>query len=394
MSRTYAEVPKSETTSRVSRLQSLLRSNGLDGALLMSVTELYYYSGIGSPGVVYVPPDGEPVRLSERNLDLVKSFSPLTDVRPMGRLSMLFETLKIESSSQIAIEEDILPFSLVRFLQSKARGVGLVDGSKILRLIRSVKSDYEINLMEKAAALVDESFEYCTEIADPDMTEIELALQLDSWMVERGHAGFITTRTFNSAMVQYSYVISSGGSTLNTYFTPISGQGLSLKYPLGSTRRKLGRNRPFLVDTVGNCQGYLSDTTRTFVCGQYKPEIRNQLDALAQIKQLIASSMKPGKNLGELYGEVVNLSEELGIYKDFMGTESDKVVFLGHGVGLELDELPVFYSKGPDLSYGNTLACEPKLIIPGEILLGIEDTYVLADGGNRILSRAPTTFEM
>jgi Xaa-Pro dipeptidase len=394
MSNAYTEVPKSETTSRASRLQSLLGSKGLDGALLMSVTELYYYSGIGSPGVVYVPADGEPVRLSERNLDLVRTYSPLTDIQPLGRLSMLFETLNVDSTSQVAIEGDVIPFSLVTFLQSKAKGTRLVDGSNLLRQIRSVKSDYEIDLMDRAATLVDESFEYCTEIADPDMTEIELALRLDSWMVEKGHAGFITTRSFNTAMVQYSYVVSSGGSTLNTYFTPISGQGLSLKYTFGSTRKKLGKNRPFIVDTVGNCQGYLSDTTRTFVCGQYSPEIRDQLDALSQIKQLITRFMKPGNNLGELYLEVMNLSKELGIHKNFMGTDSDKVVFLGHGVGLELDELPVFYSKGPNLSLGNTLASEPKIIIPGEILLGIEDTYAITREGHKILSRAPATFEI
>jgi len=300
----------------------------------------------------------------------------------------------MDSTSQVAIEGDVMPFSLVTFLQSKTKDIRLVDGSNLLRQIRSVKSDYEIDLMERAATLVDESFEYCTEIADPDMTEIELALRLDSWLVERGHAGFITTRSFNSAMVQYSYVVSSGGSTLNTYFTPISGQGLSLKYTFGSTRRKLGRNRPFIVDTVGNCQGYLSDTTRTFVCGQFTTEDRDQLDALSQIKQLITRSMKPRNNLGELYREVMDLSEVLGIHENFMGTSSDKVVFLGHGVGLELDELPVFYSKGPNLSLGHTLASEPKIIIPGEVLLGIEDTFAITDGGHKILSRAPATFEI
>ena len=207
MSEAYAEVPKSETLSRTTKLQSLLRSDGLDGALLMSVAELYYYSGIGSPGVVYIPADGEPVRLSERNLNLVKTYSPLTDIRPLGRLSMLFETLNVDSSSQIAIEWEVMPFSLVTFLQSKAGAIRLVDGSDMFRQIRSVKSDYEIDLMEKAATLVDESFEYCTEIAVPDMTEIELALRLDSWMVERGHAGFITTRSFNTAMVRSRSVL-------------------------------------------------------------------------------------------------------------------------------------------------------------------------------------------
>jgi Xaa-Pro aminopeptidase len=104
--------------------------------------------------------------------------------------------------------------------------------------------------------------------------------------------------------------------------------------------------------------------------------------------------MKPGNSLGELYGEVMSLSQELGIHENFMGTSSDKVVFLGHGVGLELDELPVFYSEGPNLSLGNTVASEPKIIIPREILLGIEDTYAITEEGHKILSKAPATFEI
>ncbi|MFQ5833830.1 MAG: M24 family metallopeptidase [Candidatus Thorarchaeota archaeon] len=394
MSKSYSKIPESEITSRVTRLKSLLGEQGLDGALLMSVTELYYYSGIGIPGAVYVPLDEEPIRLSERNLKVTETYSPLTDIRPLGRMSALFETLEVGSSSRIAVEGDVLPFSLVTFLQSRAASIELVDGSSHFRQIRSVKSNYEIDFIEKAATTVDKSFEFCREIANPEMTEIELAVRLDSWMVERDHAGFITTRAFNMEMVQYSYVVSSEGSTLSTYFTPISGQGLSLKYPFGSTRKKLGKNQPFIVDTVGNYQGYLSDTTRTFVCGRLEKELRNKLEALGQIKKFLVGSMTPGKNLGELHEEVMDLSKELEIHANFMGTESDKVVFLGHGVGLELDDLPIFYSKGPDLRSGNTLACEPKFIIPGNVLIGIEDTYAITDKGNRLLSKAPELFEI
>ena len=195
-------------------------------------------------------------------------------------------------------------------------------------------------------------------------------------------------------MLIYSYVVSSSASTLNTFFTPISGRGLSLKHPFGPTRRKIGKNRPFLVDSCGNSNGYISDTTRTLVCGRFSEEILEKLEALQEIKNYITSAMRPGYSLGNLYSEVVTLSKDLGVDEHFMGARDDKVAFIGHGVGLELDELPIFYSKGPVLETGNILASEPKLIVPGKEVLGIEDTYAITDRGCRVLSKSDNWYEI
>ncbi|MFX1472540.1 MAG: M24 family metallopeptidase [Promethearchaeota archaeon] len=394
MSEVYSRLPQEEVDGRISRLKDHLRSAELDGAFLMTTVELYYYSGIGTGGAVYIPVEGEPIRLVERNLDLVKSYSLIPEIKPMGRMSQLFQTLGVPSGATIGMEADVVPYSLMRFLQSKADGITLSDGSELLRMLRSRKTDYEIELIEAAAKIVDQSYEYCTEIATPEMTEIALSMRLDAYMVENGHAGFITTRSFTSEMLIYSYVVSSRGSTLNTFFTPVSGVGLSLKYPLGPTRQKLGRNQPFLVDSCGNMRGYHSDTTRTFICGKFDDDLSAKLDSLSEVKSLLLKKMRPGVNLGTLYGEVIELSIELGIQDNFMGIDDNKVSFIGHGVGLELDELPVFYSKGPDLEQGNVLACEPKIITPGRKVLGIEDTYAITSSGNRSLSNAPDRYEI
>jgi len=371
-----------------------LNEQGIDGALLLSATELYYYSGIGLEGAVYIPVDGAPVHLVKRNVALARLHSAIPIVQSFGKQSKLFETLGIKSETRIAVEADLLPFSLVSFLQSKAGRTQLVDGSFIFRHQRSVKSESEIELIEKAANIVDRSFDFCTGIAKPNMTEVELASQLDCWLLENGHGGFITTRAYGFLMPQYSYVVSSTASALNSQFTPVSSGGLSLKYPFGPSHQKIGRDSPFLVDTCGNCQGYISDTTRTFVLGRFDPETRSQLDSLDQIRLLIQKGLQPGMNLGTLYGRVLALSRELGIEEHFMGDGSDKVSFVGHGVGLELDDLPVFYSGGPDLEPGNVVACEPKLVFLGKKILGIEDTFAVTEAGCSRLSRAPDRYEI
>ncbi|MFX1284402.1 MAG: M24 family metallopeptidase [Promethearchaeota archaeon] len=395
MSKSYSKIPRSEIESRITKLRHQLKKDNIDGAILLSTPELYYYSGVGYDGAVYIPTEGgEPVHLVKRNVSLAQAFSQIPLIQHFGRKSKLFETLDIKRPAAIAIEKDILSYSFVQFLQSKAKKIKLINYSSIFRQLRSIKSKYEINQIERAAKLVDLSYEYCTKIATPEMTEIDLALQLEGWLLENGHDGFITTYAFNSELLHYAYVISSSSAILNIYFTPISGRGLTLKYPYGPSRQKLKKNTPFIVDTCGNSQGYISDTTRTFICGQFDEETRNQLESLQQLKQFLQRNLKPGINLGNLYNDVMELSKELKINDYFMGTSSDRVAFIGHGVGLELDELPVFYPKGPNLVSGNVLACEPKFFIQGKKVLGIEDTYAITDSGNIILSNSLNSFEI
>ena len=118
------------------------------------------------------------------------------------------------------------------------------------------------------------------------------------------------------------------------------------------------------------------------------------MEALLQVKQFLIKRLKPREHLGQIYNEVFELAKELGIQEYFMGTSSDHVAFLGHGVGLELDDLPIFYSKGPELKVGNVIACEPKIIKPKQLVLGIEDTYAISESGNILLSKAPDFFEI
>ena len=390
----FSKIPSSEINSRIIKLKSQMEKDNVDGAILLSTPELFYYSGVGYDGAVYIPTEGESaIHLVKRNLKMAQSFSQVPIIQEYGRKSKLFETLNINPASKIAIEKDVLPYSYVQFLQSKAKNIELVNYSSIFRNLRSIKSKYEINLIEQAAAIVDQSFEYCTEIATPDMTEIELAIRLERWLLENGHDGFITTYGFNAELLHCAYVISSQSSVLNIHFTPISGQGLSLKYPYGPSRQKLKTN-PFIVDTCGNNQGYISDTTRTFICGKFDAKTQEQLESLHEVKRFLQRKLKPNENLGDLYNDVMELSKDLGIHDNFMGTSSDRVAFIGHGIGLELDELPVFYSKGPNLIKGNVLACEPKFFIQEKKVLGIEDTFVITENGNRLLSKAPEYFEI
>lgn len=120
----------------------------------------------------------------------------------------------------------------------------------------------------------------------------------------------------------------------------------------------------------------------------------HEIESLRQIMQFLQRKLKPKRNLGDLYNDVMELSKESQIHDHFVGKSSDRVAFVGHGVGLELDELPVFYPKGPNLVTGNVLACEPKFFVQGKKVLGIEDMYAITESSNELLSKSPDSLEI
>jgi Xaa-Pro aminopeptidase len=166
-----------------------------------------------------------------------------------------------------------------------------------------------------------------------------------------------------------------------------------MKYPFGPSHRKIGKG-PFFVDACGNHNGYISDTTRTFKFGKFSQSTHDQLHALIEIKNYLKKNLKPKVNLSQIFIDSYELAKEMKIIDHFMGEKEDKVAFLGHGVGLELDELPIIYSKGGISQQGNVIACEPKLIEKGKKVLGVEDTFVITDKGNTVLSTAPDFYEI
>ena len=310
MDSSYLKTPKSELKNRINKLQSYISSVGLDGFLLLSIVELYYYTGIGLDGALFIPRTGEPIHLVKRNRELAENYSGTTIVKDYGKTSKLFKNLNIPNNSCIALELDILPYSYTKFLNSLNHKITFQDGSKKLREVRSVKSQFEINQISKAAKLVDESFEFCKEIASPDMSEISLASKLDRWLLDNGHHGYVKTRAFNSALLNLSYVISSASSILNIHFTPISGGGLTWKYPYGPSKRKIGRG-PFFVDTCGNFNGYISDTTRTFNFGKFDQTTLDQINALIEIKKFLKTRLKPDSDLSQVFKDAFELAKEM-----------------------------------------------------------------------------------
>lgn len=382
----YVLHPSSEINSRIRKLQEQMED--LTGAILFGSVDMGYFSGTAQDGLVYVPKDGEPVVMVRKSLSRAVYESPL-NIRPMKSLKNLKSDLGISSGASIGLELDILPYNNYFRLQSALGDVKLVDVSERIKQIRSVKSEFEIGLIKKAAEILDAGISSIPDHIKEGMREIELAATMEAVMRSMGHQGTVRFRKFNQALPMGHLM--SGPNAANPSFvaSPTGGAGMSLFHPQGPGFGKIRRNEPILVDYAGVYNGYIADETRIFVLGRLSQELEDAHLAALKIEEAIAKELIPGKTGRELFNLSEAMGEQLGFRNHLGGPPENKCGFVGHGVGLEIDEYPVLGPADHQILPNMAVAVEPKMIYPDVGVVGIEDTFITTSKGAQRITKLP-----
>jgi Xaa-Pro aminopeptidase len=257
-------------------------------------------------------------------------------------------------------------------------------------MLKMVKSPAEIAKIRKAGEMVGKAYHSLTGKIRPGMSENDIAIELEYLLRKNGHLGENRFRAFNQIGLN-TYVVS--GESVNTpavHDTPYGGVGVSKAIGVGAGNRKIEKGIPFMIDTVGNFEGYHNDNTRTFIFGEPSPEIREVYENLLEIYHFIVSKLNPDANCEDIYLRTLEKVESMGLSEHFMGLGNTRVPFIGHGIGIEVDEFPVFARKFQvALQPGMTVALEPKLFFEDFGGVGIESTFVITESGNECLSYLP-----
>ncbi len=185
--------------------------------------------------------------------------------------------------------------------------------------------------------------------------------------------------------------LAGGSAGAPSYFDgPVTGRGLSPSSPLGASVEPIGRDVPVLLDYTAITGGYITDMTRIAVCGTLAPELRRAFDVARAIQDVVAAGLVPGAVPSRLFALARERAEAAGLGDRFMGPPGAQARFVGHGIGMELDEVPVL-APGFDapLRAGMTLAVEPKFVFPGLGVVGIENTFAVGEGGGERFSDLP-----
>ncbi|WP_094606302.1 Methionine aminopeptidase 1, mitochondrial [Sporomusa silvacetica DSM 10669] len=386
------EITPTEIEARICNLQQKLIEQTTDGAVILLQSDLFYFTGTVQNSYLYIPASGQPVLMVKKSLTRGQQESPLKNIVAIKTPKQIPEILAAygySSFSKIGLELDVLPFNLYKSYQNIFPTTEFIDISPAIKDIRAVKSAYEIELMRGALAVIDQAFLAVPSFLRAGMSELELAALFEAEMRKRGYAGPCKMRAFNQDFF-FGNVCTGGSGFYPNYFDgPVGGQGASAAQPQGAGWKKINRNEVIYIDYTSIVKGYTGDQTRIFCIGELSPKLVKAYEAALLIEAEIVKSSKPGTLAEEPYLLAVKLAAELGYQDNFMGYKPDQVKFVGHGIGLELDECPIL-AKGmkTPIVPGMTFALEPKFVFP-EGAIGIENSFVMTETGPQYLSITP-----
>jgi Xaa-Pro aminopeptidase len=384
--------PAAEIERRVGALRAALADDGLDAAVLVQAADLAYFSGTNQQAHLIVPASAEPVLFVRRVLDRARAESPLAGIEPLRSLTGLRDALAgvgLDPGSKLGFELDVLPARLFIDYQRRLEGYELGDCSPAVRRVRGVKSAWDIERMRAAADQVRRAVEAVPPLLRPGTSEAQVQLEVERVMRLAGHQGQLRYRGFNQEM-HYGQILAGPSSAVPGYSdSPLCGPGPNAALGKGPDGHVLRSGDPVIADLVGGHEGWLADQTRTFSVGPLESELRRAYECAVAILRAVEELIQPGAVPSELFESAAAMAADAGLEDVFMGAGSERVRFLGHGVGMEVDELPVLAPGFDDpLVAGNVIAVEPKFVFPGRGAVGIENMYAVTGSGYENLTTA------
>ncbi|MDD4170132.1 MAG: Xaa-Pro peptidase family protein, partial [Desulfotomaculaceae bacterium] len=353
------------------------------GAIIIQNADLFYFTGTVQRSHLFIPAEGRPVLMVRRSFPRAVEESALENIIQLHNPKEMIAALKAYCYGEyktIGFELDVLPVVQYRRYQKIFDPAEIIDISPYIRSIRMIKSPYELELIKTSAQLNQEVFSLIKNMLQEGITELELAGLVEAAARKRGHHCMLRLRGFNQELC-YGHLISGINLAVPSYFDgPTGGRGPDPSYPQSAGFKKISKNEPVMVDYGFNLDGYIVDQTRMFCMGELPDHLVQAYTASRAILAEIKKKAKPGVACSELYDVALQTAQTHGFGKHFMGFP-EQVSFVGHGVGLELDEPPVIAAgfKIP-LAEGMVIAIEPKFVFP-DGAVGIENTFIVTAGG-------------
>jgi len=383
--------PIEEIEMRLDALRSKMAEQGIRFAVILQSVDLFYFTGTVQKGVLVVPVDEPPIFFVEKSLFRALYESPLV-ITPIKKTRDTRDILREKNvlRGTGAMELDVIPVLLFEQWKSLLGYDHMADISPLIKQVRLTKSDFEIAQILKSGEIVSHVFRKAKDIIREGRQEVEIEADLVAEGRRRGHQGLLRMRGFNQEIIcalvtqGYSSTVASGADV------PISGFGLSPAVGQGSSANIVKKGIPIIVDYGGGYNGYVTDETRVFVVGEMKEIFRKAYEVSREIIEDIMDFVKEGVDTVEIFNRALDRVKRARLEDYFMGHGEGQVAFMGHGFGLELNELPVVAARHKTvLKEGMVMAIEPKFIIPNEGAIGIEVDFVVRKEGLQRLVETP-----
>lgn len=389
-----SKVPLSELNARLRRFRSTMDEKEPQWKLALVISKInqYYFTGTMQEGLLFIPRNADAVYYIRRSFDRAADESLFPAIKPM-------ETYRDAAADavgflagctdEVHIETEFVPLAMCERLRKYFGIQSFKSMDSCISRVRSVKSGYELEFIIKAGDIHKRALEDRVPLLfRAGMTESELTTAIFSVLVEEGHQGTARFSMFDTE-IMLGHIAFGESSLYPTYFNgPGGNYGLCPSMQLmGSRERRLADGDLVFIDTGCGFEGYQSDKTMTYVFGKPLPKHAVKIhEKCLDIQQRIAGMLKPGETPSNIYNTVMSTVNE-EFLPNFMGYGNRRVKFLGHGIGLQVDELPVL-AKGFDepLQEGMVFAVEPKAGVEGVGMVGTENTFLVTPEGGKCIT--------
>lgn len=347
--------------ARLARLREALAKGDVDALLVTNLTNVRYLCGFsGSNGQLLVTPSSATFftdpRYRARAGDLVQGAEVV--VYDSNLHESLGSRLAAGSTTKVGIEAATMSVAQKSHLEEKLSGVELAATKNVVEELRRRKDAEEVSLLREAVRISDEAFEWIVERLGPGRTEREIALDLDVEMRRRG-----------ADSISFDPIVGSGPLSAHIHHSP--------------SDRELAQGDLVLLDFGARWGGYCSDLTRTVALGPASDHHREVYATVLAAQSAGIDATRPGTRCADVDAAARKVVDDAG-YGETFGHG------LGHGVGLDIHELPRFHKTSEEtLDAGDVMTVEPGIYETGSGGIRIEDCVLVTDEGCEVLGKAP-----
>lgn len=380
-----------EQRLRLDGLTAQMRSAGISRALIRNNANIYWLTGRVARAYIYIDTALErPIYFVRRPSHLHSGHAgQLHMVRKPEDIPGILASLGIDVSAEVALELGSISYAEASRLAACFGGTPSADLTPMVRRARAVKTAVEQDMLRRSGVKQTLIYDRIPHFYREGMTDLEFQIEIERASRLEGCLGQFRVAGDDMELFMGSVLTGENADSPSPYDFAMGGQGMDPSIPVGADGTVIRPGSPVMVDVNGNYTGYMTDMTRMYICGEASDKVTAAHRLSCDICRALAEMMTPGRPAAELYARALDMATAAGMADYFMGHRSH-AGFVGHGVGIEVNELPVIAPRSRDiLEAGNVIALEPKFVIPGIGAVGIENTYIVrADGPGEQITNA------
>lgn len=373
-----------EFERRLAKVRAAMAEQNMPAMLVSDNANKYYLTGRVYAGFAYIPVEGPVMFFVRRPVELKGD-----GVVYIRKPEEMAASIGLNVPEAIGMELDVLPYSSVSRLKAIFPESELQNASAVMRRVRAVKTPTEIEMIRRSGVKHVHVYSRIPHLYQSGMTDMELQVEIERVSRLEGCLGQFRISGDSMELYMGNVLVGENADAPSPYDFAMGGAGLDPSLPVGANDSTIKPGNTVMVDMNGNYDGYMTDMTRVFALGDIDPLALKAHKCSIDIHRELTAMMRPGTPAKDLYARAEEMVREQDLQQYFMG-HRQHAGFIGHGVGIEINELPVIAPRSRDIiAEGNVIALEPKFVIPHTGAVGIENTYAVHADRTECLTPAP-----